>query len=161
MWVAPFHQNNAKFEFCPTFWQNIAKNPIFICGGRSFCENNRRYYFFLEKIGFSIIFTKRTLPHMKIRSLGKIYQNAPMPPSQKLKFSIILIKKERTCAYENSILGQNFWKKIGKKLRFSIILMKRSPPHTKIGFLAIFCKVFGKKLDFRLFWWKGVPHTAK
>ena len=88
---------------------------------------------------------------MKIRSLGKIYQNAPMPPSQKLKFSIILIKKNEPAHMKTPFWGKISEKKFGKRLRFSIILMKRSPPHMKIGFLAIFCQVFGKKLDFRLF----------
>ena len=119
--------------------------------GRSCCENSRQYYFFLGKIGFSIIFTKRTPPHMKIGSLGKIYQNSPMPPPKNLNFSIILIKTERTSAYENSILDHNLWK-ILEKTKIFIILMKRSPPHSKMIFSATFCQNFRKSQVVLLFW---------
>ena len=50
---------------------------------------------------------------------------------EKIVFLIILIKKERTSAYENSILRHNLWKKFGKT------------------------RIFRRHL--RLFWWKGAP----
>ena len=81
---------------------------------------------------------------MKIGSLGKIYQNSPMPPPKNLNFSIILIKTERTSAYENSILDHNLWK-ILEKTKIFIILMKRSPPTQQNDIFSDILSKFSEK----------------
>ena len=96
---------------------------------RPFCENNRKSDFSEKEIILSAIFTTRTSPHMKIGSLGKIYQNSPMPLPKIAFFDYFDKKRTNLRLYENSILRHNLW------------------------------KAFGKNSDFPLFWWKGAPHT--
>ena len=67
---------------------------------------------------------------MKIGSLGKIYQNSPMPPPKNLNFSIILIKKERTSAYMKiRFCGTICEKLLGKTQIFHYFDEKEPPTH--------------------------------